>query len=245
MKRMIKLTIAYDGTFYSGWQKQIKDRTIEGELIRACKKIFRNEVIIKGASRTDAGVHALGQVASLEIESDLAIRKIRPAINSYLPKDIVVQKAEEVDLSFHPRFDAKEKTYCYQIYNAKVPLPQHSRDSYFFYKDLDITKIKEATKYFLGEHDFFAFSSAGGNVKTSIRTVYKCEVIKEGKLVRIIVTGNSFLYNMVRIITGTLIEVGLGKIKPEEIPMIINLKDRTKSGKKAPSKGLTLMEIIY
>lgn len=245
MRRMFKLTIAYDGTNYCGWQKQMNGKTIEGELINACSKIFTNFFTIKGSSRTDAGVHALGQVASLEVDSDIPLYKVVPAINCYLPDDIIVQDVEEVDLEFHPRYLAKEKTYHYKIYNAKVPLPQMSQYSYFYYKPLDVKSMQDAAKYFLGEHDFIAFSSPGGSVKTSIRIIYKCEIIKKENLIEIIVTGNSFLYNMVRIMVGTLIEVGLGKIKPEEILEIIASKDRRKPGKKAPAQGLTLIEIKY
>lgn len=245
MRRMFKLTIAYDGTNYCGWQKQINHKTIEGELVKACSKIFKEHFLLKGSSRTDSGVHALGQVASLEVDSDITLYKLVPAINCYLPEDIVVQNAEEVGLDFHPRYFAKEKTYSYKIYNSKVPLPQVSRFTYFYYKYLDLELMQAAAKYFLGEHDFFAFSSPGGSVKTSVRILYSCEVVKKENLIEIIVTGNSFLYNMVRIMVGTLIEVGLGKVNPEDIPAIINSKDRLKPGKKAPAKGLTLVEIKY
>lgn len=245
MRRMFKLIIAYDGTNYSGWQKQINGKTIEGELIKACSKVFKEPFTVKGSSRTDAGVHALGQVASLEVDSDIVLYKVVPAINCYLPDDIIVQSAEEVDLKFHPRYLAKEKTYSYKIYNAKVPLPQTSRYTYFFYKPLDLVSMQHAAKYFMGEHDFIAFSSPGGSVKTSIRTVYKCEIIKKESVIEIVVTGSSFLYNMVRIMVGTLIDVGLGRLNPEEIPDIIASKDRRRPGKKAPAKGLTLVEIKY
>lgn len=245
MKRMFKLVIAYDGSNYCGWQKQVNNKTVEGELIKACNRIFNGDFVIKGSSRTDSGVHALGQVASLEVESEIALYKITPALNCYLPDDIVIQSTEEVEMNFHPRYCAKEKTYSYKIYNAKVPLPQLSRYTYFYYKDIDIKSMQKAAQYFVGEHDFFAFSSPGGTVKTSTRILYRCEVIKKDDLIEIIVTGNSFLYNMVRIMVGTLIDVGIGKIKPEDISTIIESKDRYKAGKKAPARGLTLVEIKY
>ncbi|PKM49260.1 MAG: tRNA pseudouridine(38-40) synthase TruA [Firmicutes bacterium HGW-Firmicutes-7] len=242
---MFKIIIAYDGTNYCGWQKQIKHKTIEGELIKACSRIFKEPFIIKGSSRTDAGVHALGQAATIETNTQLPPYKLCLALNCYLPKDIVVQGAEEVDFDFHPRYHAKEKTYIYKIYNAKIPLPQESRFSYFYHRPINIERMKEASKYFLGEHDFVAFSSVGGSVKTSVRTLYKCDVVQKGKLIEFTVTGNSFLYNMVRIIVGTLIEVGIGKLEPEEITGIIESRDRLKPGKKSPAKGLTLVEIKY
>lgn len=245
MNRMIKLTIAYDGTDYCGWQKQNEQRTIEGELIKACENLIDGFFSIKGSSRTDAGVHALGQVASLETSSGIELRKISTGLNHYLPKDIVVQKAEEINPDFHPRFDAIDKTYVYQIYNARVPLPQYQRFSYYFYKPLDIEKMKEAAQFFLGEHDFFAFSSAGGSVKTSIRTITRCDIAQDGNLIKMTVTGKSFLYNMVRIMMGTLIQVGLGKMQPEAIKDILASKNRLKAGPNAPANGLTLIEIKY
>lgn len=245
MKRMFKLTVAYDGTHYCGWQRQLNGPTIEGELVKACEQIFKNPFNIIGSSRTDAGVHALGQVVSLEVESDILLSKLVPAINHYLPRDIVVQDSQEVGLDFHPRYMAKEKTYSYKIYNARVPLPQLSRYTYFYYKTLDIELMKHATKHFIGEHDFIAFSTLGSSVKTTIRTIYRCEVIENEGIIEIIVNGNGFLYNMVRIIAGTLIQVGLGRIMPEEIPKIIASKDRSKAGKTAPANGLTLVEIKY
>ncbi|PKM94998.1 MAG: tRNA pseudouridine(38-40) synthase TruA [Firmicutes bacterium HGW-Firmicutes-1] len=245
MNKIFKIIIAYEGTNYCGWQKQIGHKTVEGELLKACNRIFKESFVLKGSSRTDSGVHAFGQAASIEVKTKLTPYKICRALNCYLPEDIVVQSAEEMDFDFHPRYCAKEKTYIYKIYNSKIPLPQERLYSYFYHKPLDIERMKEASKYFLGEHDFVAFSAVGGSVKTSVRTLYRCDIVKKGNLVEIIVTGNSFLYNMVRIIVGTLIEVGIGNIEPEEICDIIESKDRLKPGKKSPAKGLTLVEIKY
>lgn len=245
MLKTFKLIIAYDGTNYCGWQKQIEQITIEGELIKACKRLFNSPAIVSGSSRTDSGVHALGQVVAVSVETHIEAGRIAKALNAHLPGDIVVQSAKEVDHRFHPRYEAVEKTYVYKIYNAKNPLPQHNRFAYYFYYPLDIALMQQACQYFLGTHDFFAFSSAGGSVKTSIRTLHKCEITNNAGLIEITVTGNSFLYNMVRIIVGTLIDVGLGKKKPEEIPMIFEAHDRLKAGKRAPANGLTLIEIKY
>lgn len=245
MLKTFKLMIAYDGTNYCGWQKQVKEVTVEGELIKACEKLFHKETVVLGSSRTDSGVHALAQVASVCVDTDLEAYKIPRALNAYLPEDIVVQSAIEVEHSFHPRYNAIEKTYNYKIYNASIPLPQNNRFATCYYYPLNIELMKKACSYFIGTHDFFAFSSAGGNVKTTVRTIYQCEIIERNGLIEVTMTGNGFLYNMVRIIVGTLIDIGVGKKQPEEIPMIFESMDRSRSGKKAPAKGLTLVEIKY
>lgn len=245
MKRVFKLRLAYDGTNYCGWQRQVKQKTVEGELIKACEKIFTNPFCIYGASRTDSGVHAIGQIASLEIETDITPYKLRGALNANLPKDIVVQEVEEAEIGFHARYGTKEKTYIYKIYNNDVPLPQYARDSYYYHKPLDLEKMKAAAAYFLGEHDFMAFSSLGSSFKTSNRHIYKLNVTKKDGMIEILVNGNGFLYNMVRIIAGTLIWVGTGRIRPEDIPSIIESKDRKNTGHTAPALGLTLMEVKY
>lgn len=245
MLKSYKLIIAYDGTNYCGWQKQIEQVTVEGELIKACEKLFHKEAVVIGSSRTDSGVHALGQVASVSVDTDIEIGKIARALNAYLPKDIVVQNVIQVSNSFHPRYDAIEKTYVYKIYNAPIPLPQYNRFSSNYYYPLDMGLMQSACSYFVGTHDFFAFSSAGGSVKTSVRTLKACTITKNNGLIEISITGDGFLYNMVRIIVGTLTDIGIGKKRPEDIPSIFESMDRSKSGKKAPAEGLTLVEIKY
>lgn len=242
--KVFKIRLAYLGTRYHGWQKQLNVNTVENELIRACQRIF-SEFDIKGASRTDAGVHSVGQVVSIEAYTRLNGERLMCALNSYLPEDIVVQEAHAVDCNFHPRYHAVNKTYVYRIYNAKVPLPQYNETAYFFYKPLDINAMNEACDYFIGEHDFYGFASEGGKVKNFIRTVYSLEINKHNNLIEVSISGNGFLYNMVRIIVGTLIDVGIHKKKPEDIPGIIKSKDRALSGKKAPAIGLTLEKINY
>lgn len=247
MKKNILLTIAYDGTNYFGWQKQ-KDMnlpTIQGEMEKACSRLFKQEIECIGASRTDRGVHALGQRASITINSTIPTEKIPLAVHSYLSKDIVVIKAQEVSEDFHPRFDCVKKTYEYKIYNEVIQNPLFRNYSEFIHKKLDILTMQEAATQFIGTYDFKAFCAAGSSVKTTIRTIFDCNVKKENEFIIIQVTGDGFLYNMVRILSGTLIYAGLGKIKPNEIVPIIQSKDRTKAGKTAGAQGLLLKNIEY
>lgn len=243
--RKIKIIIAYDGTNYHGWQIQKNANTIEAEITKACHKIFSGEIKVLGASRTDAGVHALGQVATIEVDTAMETWRVPYALNAHLPKDIVVQSAEEVDLVFHPQYYALEKTYSYKIYNTKIPLPQYNRFTHFYYKPLKVDRMKEAAKYFIGEHDFKAFCTKGGSAKTTVRTIYECKVTNDGYMIEIIVRGNGFLYNMVRIMVGALIQVGLESIEPYDIKDIIESKIRQRAGKMAPELGLTLVKIKY
>lgn len=247
MKRIL-LTVAYDGTHYSGWQKQ-KDPavvTVEGELTKALQQLFRNpELECIGASRTDAGVHALGQRAIIDVETTIPAEKIPLAIRSFLPADIVVTKAEEVPETFHPRFDCVKKTYEYRFWNSPVKNPKERLYSAYVQKPLDIEKMNAGAKGLLGTHDFAAFCAAGAQVSTTVRTIFDCHVERQGESVRLYVTGDGFLYNMVRIIAGTLQAVGLGKLPPEAVADIVAGKDRSKAGQTAEPQGLTLMEIFY
>lgn len=247
LKRIL-LTIAYDGTQYSGWQKQKNPEviTVEGELTKALRQLFKNsEPECIGASRTDAGVHALGQRAIIDVETTIPVEKIPLAIRSFLPTDIVVTKAEEVSGGFHPRFDCVKKTYEYRFWNAPVKNPKERLYSAYVQKPLDIDKMNEGAKAFLGTHDFAAFCAAGTQVSTTVRTIFDCHVERQDESVRILVTGDGFLYNMVRIIAGTLMAVGMGKIPPENVAGIIASKDRAKAGQTAEPQGLTLLEIFY
>ena len=243
--RNIKLTIEYDGKCYNGWQKQPDKPNIQGEIERAIYNITKEEVELIGSGRTDAGVHALGQVANFKTNSNIAIEKLPLAINSQLKNSIIIKNAEEVDERFHSRYNAKHKTYRYIINNSKTGTALYRNLEYCFPIKLDVAKMKEAAKYFEGEHDFKAFKSSGTSGKNSVRTIYKAVVKEEGENIIIELTGNGFLYNMVRIISGTLLEVGLGKISPKEIPEIIESKDRQRAGKTLPAHGLYLVEVKY
>ncbi len=243
--RNIKLTIEYDGKCYNGWQKQPNKLNIQGEIERAIYNITKEEVDLIGSGRTDAGVHALGQVANFKTNSQISIEKLPLAINSQLKNSIVIKEAEEVDERFHSRYNAKRKTYRYIINNSKCGTAIYRNLEYSYPFKLDAEKMKQASKYFEGEHDFKAFKSSGTSSKNSVRTIYKAIVKQEGEKIIIELTGNGFLYNMVRIISGTLLDVGLGKIRAEEIPEIIESKDRQRAGKTLPAHGLYLVEVKY
>lgn len=243
--RNIKLTIEYDGKCYNGWQKQPNKLNIQGEIERAIYNITKEEVDLIGSGRTDAGVHALGQVANFKTNSEIPIEKLPLAINSQLKNSIVIKEAEEVNERFHSRYNAKRKTYRYIINNSKCGTAIYRNLEYSYPFKLDAEKMKQASKYFKGEHDFKAFKSSGTSSKNSVRTIYKAIVKQEGEKIIIELTGNGFLYNMVRIISGTLLDVGLGKIQPEEIPEMIESKDRQRAGKTLPAHGLYLVEVKY
>ncbi|WP_250278141.1 tRNA pseudouridine(38-40) synthase TruA [[Clostridium] colinum] len=242
----ILLTVAYDGTNYFGWQKQDNVKTIQGELEKALSKLFKQKIDIRGASRTDTGVHSLCQLALLKHKTTIPIDRIPLAINSFLDtKEIIITNAMYVDESFHPQNSVYKKTYQYKIYNANFLNPLLRNYTEFVHKPLNIEKMKQATKYFLGRHDFKAFCATGSTAKTTERTIYYLDIIKEDNIITIEITGNGFLYNMVRIIAGTLIDVGLDKKQPEDIEHIILSKDRQKSGKTASASGLTLYKVYF
>ena len=243
--RNIKLTIEYDGKDYNGWQKQPNKLNIQGEIERAIFNIMHEEVDLIGSGRTDAGVHSLGQVANFKTNSNFPIEKMPIALNSQLKNSIVIKKAEEVDDRFHSRYNAKNKTYRYIINNSKTGTAIYRNLEYCYPFELDVQKMQEAAKYFEGEHDFKAFKSSGTSGKNSVRTIYKAVVKKDGERIIIELTGNGFLYNMVRIISGTLLEVGLGKIKPDDISKIIESKNRQNAGKTLPAHGLYLVSVEY
>ena len=244
--RNIKLTIEYDGKDFNGWQKQPNKLNIQGEIERAIKQITGEEVDLTASGRTDAGVHALGQVANFKTNSNIPIEKIPIALNSNLKKSIVIKSAEEVEERFHSRLNCKRKTYRYIINNSKYGTAIYRNLETHIPMKLDIQKMQEAVKYFEGEHDFKAFKASGTSSKSSVRTIYKTEVIDAGnERIYIELTGNGFLYNMVRIIAGTLVEVGLGKIEPNEIKTIIESKKRENAGKTLPPQGLYLVNVEY
>ena len=243
--RNIKLTIEYDGKEFNGWQKQPNKLNIQGEIERAIANVTGEEVNLIASGRTDAGVHAIGQVANFKTNSSMPIEKIPMALNSQLKKSIRIQNAEEVDENFNSRYNCKRKTYRYVIDNSLYGSAIYRNIAYHISTKLDIEKMKKAVKYFEGEHDFKAFRSSGTSSKNSVRTIYSANMITEGTSIAIDLTGNGFLYNMVRIIAGTVLDVGLGKIKAEDIPQIIESKDRTKAGKTLPPQGLMLLSVEY
>lgn len=244
----ILLTIAYDGTRYSGWQKQLSPEviTVQGELEKALRSLFRiPDLTCIGASRTDRGVHALGQRAIIDVDTTIPTEKIPLAICPLLPDDIVVVKAEEVPGDFHPRYDCVKKTYEYRIWNGTWKNPKERLYSTFVYSCLDLEKMNIAAKNFIGTYDFAAFCAAGSSVSSTIRTIFDCCVKQEANSIYIYVTGDGFLYNMVRIMAGTIIAVGQGKLFADEITEIILSKDRQRAGQTAEPQGLTLQEIYY
>ena len=243
--RNIKLLIEYDGKDFNGWQKQPTKLNIQGEIERAIKEITGEDVDLTASGRTDAGVHALGQVANFKTNTSIPIEKIPIALNTKLKRSIRILSAEEVDERFHSRYNCKKKTYRYIINNSDNGTAIYRNLEYNYSQKLDIDKMNEAAKYFLGEHDFKGFKASGTSSKSSVRTIYNAKVYKEETRVIVELTGNGFLYNMVRIISGTLIDVGIGKIKPEEIEEIIRSGEREMAGKTLPPQGLYLVKVEY
>lgn len=245
MLNNIKLTLEYDGTNYYGWQKQKELKTIQGEIEEAIELVTKEYCEVTGSSRTDAGVHAKGFVANFKTNSKVPPAKFREALNVKLPEDIVIIKSEQVEDDFHARYCAKGKTYEYYILNSEVPSALMRNQMYHYKYDLDIDAMKIAAKQFIGTHDFAAFKTQGSSVKGTVRTIFDVKVEKEEKVIKISVSGDGFLYNMVRIIVGTLINVGRGKTDAVAISDIINQKDRTLAGDCVPPHGLFLKEVYY
>lgn len=241
----VKMIVAYDGTNYKGWQVQPNGITIEEVLNKNLSELLGEEIVVTGASRTDSGVHSLGNVAIFDTNTRMPAEKISFALNQRLPEDIVVQGSSEVEEDWHPRYQNSRKTYEYRILNRTFRMPTRRLDTYFYHYPLDVQKMKQAATYLVGEHDFKSFCSVGAQVKSTVRTIYACDVVKEGDIITIRVTGNGFLYNMVRIIAGTLIRIGGGDMPPEQIKDILEALDRDVAGPTAPAHGLTMMGIEY
>ena len=239
----VQLTVAYDGTNYHGWQLQPNGITIESVLNQALFDLLGETITVTGASRTDAGVHSLGNLAVFDTNTRIPAEKLSYALNQRLPEDVVVQESKEVPQDFHPRRCASRKTYEYRILNRKFPDPTRRRNTYFYHYGLDVQKMKEAAQYLVGEHDFKSFCSIHTSAETTVRTIYGIEVKQEGDLILIRVTGSGFLYHMVRIISGTLILAGNGQIAPEHVQEILKKKDRSAAGPTAPALGLTMIGI--
>ena len=245
MKR-IMLVVAYDGANYCGWQIQPSGKTIEEALNEALSRLLGEEIQVIGASRTDSGVHSLGNVAVFDTQTRIPPEKICYALNQRLPEDIVVQSSCEVSREFHPRRCYSEKTYEYRILNRKLPIPTLRNDTYFYYRNLDVERMQRAASFLVGRHDFKSFCSAKTAVEDTVRKILSCTVERTPQDVIIIrVTGTGFLYNMVRIIAGTLIQAGVGERQPESVREILQKKDRSAAGPTAPAHGLTMIGIKY
>lgn len=235
------LIVAYDGTAYCGWQLQPGKETIEGVLNRCLGELTGEPIEVIGASRTDAGVHALGNIAVFDTDSPIPADKFSYALNQRLPEDIRIQGSRAVAADFHPRHCTSRKTYEYRIYNAPFSLPTKRLYAYFTYAPLEIDLMREGASYLLGEHDFRSFCSVNTQARTTVRRIDAIEVCRQGGEIIIRIAGGGFLYNMVRIIAGTLMEVGRGQIPPEQVQDILEACDRQAAGPTAPACGLTLV----
>ena len=245
MKR-VKLTVAYDGTNYCGWQVQPNGLAVQQVLNQCLSDLLGEKIATIGASRTDAGVHALGNVAVFDTACRMPADKISYALNTRLPADIRIQDSVEVPSDFHPRFHQTIKTYEYKIYNRKFPDPTKRLYTYFYYYPLDEELMRQGAAYLVGEHDFKSFSTYKPEVGSTVRTIYALDIRKsEDDVITIRIQGNGFLYNMVRIIAGTLIRVGGGYYPPEQVKTILDGKNRELAGETARPEGLTLVEIQY
>lgn len=241
----IKLTLQYDGTAYHGWQIQKNSITVQETLTQAIEKVTGERVTLIGCGRTDTGVHAEKYVCNFHTEANIPPEKYPYALNSHLPDDIVCFAAERVNEDFHANKSAVSKRYVYRILNREFPDAVMSRYSWHYKYPLDLAKMKEAAEAFIGTHDFIGFASSGFSVKTTVREIYSLDVSQEGDVITINVHGNGFLYNMVRIIAGTLVFAGNGKINPADMADIIESKDRGRAGITAPPEGLCLKEVYY
>lgn len=241
----VKLTIEYDGTNYHGWQVQSNAKTVQGTVERAIHGLTGEEITITGSSRTDQGVHAYGQVANFFTESNIPQDKFSYALNRMLPEDIVIIKSEAVSMDFHARYCSKGKKYRYLIYNSSFPSAIFRNRSYHVSHHLDMEEMEKSIGFFLGTHDFSAFRSTGSSTKTSVRRIFDVKLTRTEDNILFEVSGDGFLYNMVRIMVGTIVDVGMGRIKSNDIPCIIESLERKRAGRTAPAQGLYLVEVYY
>jgi len=244
-KRNVKLEISYDGTNYHGFQVQPNHNTIQGELEKAILKISKQQSVINGSGRTDAGVHARKQICNFYTDSTIPPERWKNALNTVLPDDIIILHSDEAPVDFHARYNVKNKTYQYVISNSKDINLFRRHYTWHYPYILDIEKMKEASKYFIGEHDFTSFSSAKTDKKNKIREIYSSELWVENNEIYFRINGNGFLYNMVRILTGTLVNIGSGKLRIDEMIELFDEPNRRKTGKTAPAKGLVLWDVEY
>lgn len=244
-KKRVLLTVAYDGTAYHGWQIQSNGITIESELNRCLTELLQEPIQVIGASRTDAGVHALGNIAVFDTMARMPADKISYALNQRLPEDIRIQNSREVPQDWHPRHVESRKTYEYRIYRGTFAMPTRRLYTYFTYHALDVDAMRRAARYLEGEHDFKSFCQTGAQVESTVRCIYSTEVEEQGPELVLRVCGGGFLYNMVRIIAGTLMEVGQGKRRPEDMEAILAAHDRRAAGPTAPAQGLMLVKYEF
>ena len=243
--RNLRLDICYDGTKYKGWQRLPGSAvTVQGKLEQTLSRILGEEIEISGSGRTDAGVHARGQVANFHCESAMSCEEIVLNLRRYLPEDIGIYSCREVSPRFHARLNALEKTYCYRIWNSDAPCVFDRRFVTVLPRKLDLDAMKRAAAYLTGEHDFSAFCGNPKMKKSTVRFIRSVEIAPVGEEIRISVTGNGFLYNMMRILVGTLVEVGLGQRDADSIPSLFGSK-REQAGQLMPPQGLCLMEVFY
>ena len=243
--RNIKLIIEFDGSGFCGWQRQPKGRTVQREIEIAIFKATGEEVQINGSSRTDAGVHAKAMVANFFTNSTIPGDKFREAINVRLPEDVSIVKSEEVNEDFHARYSSSGKSYSYTIVNRYERLSLGHQYLYHYRYNLDIERMRKACEYFIGTHDFRAFMSPGSSIKTTVRTIKDLHIEHDGDHIKIFITADGFLYNMVRIIVGTLLKVGNNKLEPEDIKSIIEEGNRKRAGMCVPPNGLILEKVFY
>ena len=243
--RNIAIRLSYDGTNYHGWQTQNNGITIESELDRCLEELLGEPVHVIGASRTDAGVHALGNIAVFDTVSRIPAEKFAYALNRRLPEDIRIQRSEETALDWHPRHCESRKTYEYRIYRAEFPMPVKRLYAYFTYRPLDVERMRRAAELLVGEHDFAGFCQSGAQTESTVRTIYALDVEEQGADLVIRVCGSGFLYNMVRIIVGTLMEAGQGKREPESLREVLEAGNRSMAGPTAPAMGLTLVKYEF
>lgn len=244
-KKRVCLTVAYDGTAYHGWQIQNNGVTIESELNRCLTDLLGEPIQVIGASRTDAGVHALGNIAVFDTAARMPAEKISYALNQRLPEDIRIRRSEEVAPDWHPRHVESRKTYEYRIYRAEFPMPTRRLYTHFTYHALDVDAMRQAARYLEGEHDFKSFCQTGAQVESTVRRIYSVELEEQGPELVLRICGGGFLYNMVRIIAGTLMEVGQGKRSPEDMERILDARNRQAAGPTAPAQGLTLVKYEF
>lgn len=241
----IKLTIEYEGTNYGGWQSQDNVVTIQETIENAIKTLTKEEIKLNGSGRTDSKVHALEQVANFKTNSNIPGERYKYALKHLLPEDITILESEEVDMDFHARFSAKRKRYRYRVLNSELPRALYRNFSYHVPYPIDMDKMIRASKDLIGTHDFVSFMAARSVVKSTIRTIYGIDICKENDIIEFVVEGNSFLRNMVRIIVGTLLTIGLDRLDEKSIPDIINGKNRDEAGRTAPAQGLFLEKVYY
>ncbi|MDW8024735.1 MAG: tRNA pseudouridine(38-40) synthase TruA [Armatimonadota bacterium] len=239
------LIVEYDGTNFSGFQKQANARTVQDVLERAIEKVVKHPVKLQFSGRTDGGVHAVYQVVKFVTSSRMPINSFIPAINSHLPDDVVVKIAREVGCDFHPRYKAKSRVYRYLIDNGKCPSVLMRKYTWHIPNYLNVDAMQEAANYLIGIHDFRSFHASGSNLGSTVRQIFGIKCARRGRFVSITIEANAFLYHMARIIVGTLVEVGLGRIKPLDVKYILEARDRKAAGPTAPAKGLCLVKVKF